>query len=143
MKGLIVGEDLKTPDAYGNTAAPDKVANPDNLTFSNDLNTLFIGEDSSMHTNNFVWAYNVKTKQLSRILSVTAGAEATGLRAVDDANGFRYILSNYQHPGEDLEGKQITAVDKAKLEEAMKKGLGIQETGGVGYISGLPFGNKK
>ncbi|MCP1126244.1 DUF839 domain-containing protein [Bacillus sp. 3103sda1] len=143
MKGLIVGEDLKTPDAYGNTAAPDKVANPDNLTFSNDLNTLFIGEDSSMHTNNFVWAYNVKTKQLSRILSVPAGAEATGLRAVDDANGFRYILSNYQHPGEDLEGKQITAVDKTKLEEAMKQGLGIQETGGVGYISGLPFGNKK
>lgn len=143
MKGLIIGEDLKTPDAYGNTAAPDKVANPDNLTFSNDLNTLFIGEDSSMHTNNFVWAYNVKTKQLSRILSVTAGAEATGLRAVDDANGFRYILSNYQHPGEDLEGKQITAVDKAKLEEAMKQGIGIQETGGVGYISGLPFGNKK
>ncbi|PEZ04334.1 alkaline phosphatase [Bacillus sp. AFS018417] len=143
MKGLIVGEDLKTPDAYGNTAAPDKVANPDNLTFSNDLNTLFIGEDSSMHTNNFVWAYNVKTKQLSRILSVPAGAEATGLRAVDDANGFRYILSNYQHPGEDLEGKQITAVDKTKLEEAMKQGIGIQETGGVGYISGLPFGNKK
>ncbi|MGG0239582.1 PhoX family protein [Bacillus rhizoplanae] len=142
MKGLIVGEDLKTPDAYGNTAAPDKVANPDNLTFSNDLNTLFIGEDSSMHTNNFVWAYNVKTKQLSRILSVPAGAEATGLRAVDDANGFRYILSNYQHPGEDLEGKQITAVDKTKLEEAMKQGIGIQETGGVGYISGLPFGNK-
>ncbi|MGG2063294.1 PhoX family protein [Bacillus sp. S14(2024)] len=143
MKGLIIGEDLKAPDAYGNTAAPDKVANPDNLTFSNDLNTLFIGEDSSMHTNNFVWAYNVKTKQLSRILSVTAGAEATGLRAVDDANGFRYVLSNYQHPGEDLEGKQITAVDKAKLEEAMKQGIGIQETGGVGYISGLPFGNKK
>ncbi|WP_028399812.1 PhoX family protein [Ectobacillus panaciterrae] len=143
MKGLIVGEDLKTPDAYGNTAAPDKVANPDNLTFSNDLNTLFIGEDSSMHTNNFVWAYNVKTKKLSRILSVTVGAEATGLRAVDDANDFRYILSNYQHPGEDLEGKQITAVDKAKLEEAMKQGIGIQETGGVGYISGLPSGDIK
>jgi uncharacterized protein len=138
MKGLIVGEDLKTPDAYGNTAAQDKIANPDNLSFSNDLGTLFIGEDSGMHTNNFVWAYDVKTKQLSRILSVPVGAEATGLRAVDNANGFRYVLSNYQHPGEDVEGKNITAVDKTKLVEAMKQGLGIQETGGVGYISGLP-----
>lgn len=138
MKGLIVGEDLKTPDAYGNTAAQDKVANPDNLSYSNDLGTLFIGEDSGMHTNNFVWAYDVKTKQLSRILSVPVGAEATGLRAVDNANGFRYILSNYQHPGEDVVGKQITVVDKSKLVEAMKQGLGIQETGGVGYISGLP-----
>jgi uncharacterized protein len=138
MKGLVVGEDLAKPDAYGNTAAQDKVANPDNLTFSNDLNTLFIGEDSSMHTNNFVWAYNVKTKKLSRILSVPVGAEATGLRAVDNAKNARYILSNYQHPGEDISGKQITAVDKAQLEQAMKEGLGIQETGGVGYISGLP-----
>jgi hypothetical protein len=40
IKGLIVGEDLKSPDAYGNTAAQDKVANPDNLSFSDDLNTL-------------------------------------------------------------------------------------------------------
>jgi uncharacterized protein len=138
MKALVIGEDLEKPDAFGNTAAQDKVANPDNLSFSNELNTLFIGEDSGMHTNNFVWAYNVKTKKLDRILSVPAGAEATGLRSVDNANNHRYILSNFQHPGEDLEGKNITAVDKSKLEEAMKKALGIQETGGVGYISGLP-----
>ncbi len=138
MNALIVGEDLKTPDAYGNTAAQDKVANPDNLTFSNDMNTLFIGEDSGMHTNNFVWAYNVQTKKLSRILSVPVGAEATGLRSVDNANGFRYVLTNYQHPGEALNGKQITVVDKNELIKAMQEGLGIQDTGGVGYISGLP-----
>ncbi|MFF2498968.1 PhoX family protein [Peribacillus sp. NPDC058075] len=138
MKALIVGEDLQTADAFGNTAAQDKVANPDNLSFSNDLNTLFIGEDSGMHTNNFVWAYDVNTKKLSRILSVPAGAEATGLRAVDNANNSRYVLSNFQHPGEDIAGKQITAVDKTKLADAMKQAIGIQETGGVGYISGLP-----
>ncbi len=138
MQGLIIGEDLAAPDAYGNTADPDKISNPDNLTFSDDMNTLFIGEDSALHTNNFVWAYNVKTKKLSRILSVPVGAEATGLRAVDNVKDSRYVLSNYQHPGEDIAGKQITAVDKDKLTEAMKQGLGIQETGGVGYISGLP-----
>jgi uncharacterized protein len=138
MNGFVLGEDLGSPDALGNTANPDLVANPDNLSFSEDLNTLFIGEDSDMHTNNFVWAYDVKTKKLSRILSVPVGAEATGLRAVDSMKGSNYVLSNYQHPGADLEEKDITAVDKSELEQAMKDTLGIMETGGVGYISGIP-----
>ncbi|MET3088544.1 alkaline phosphatase PhoX [Priestia megaterium] len=138
MEGLLIGQDLEKADAYGNTADPNKIANPDNLTYSNDLNTLFIGEDSSLHTNNFVWAYNVKTKKLSRILSVPVGAEATGLRAVENIKNSRYVLSNYQHPGEDISDKNITAVDKEELANAMKESVGIQETGGVGYISGLP-----
>ncbi len=141
MHGLVVGEDLNTPDAYGNTANPDKVANPDNLTFSDDMNTLFIGEDSDMHTNNFVWSYNVKTKKLSRILSVPVGAEATGLNAEEAGRNSRYLLSNYQHPGADISEKNITAVDKSELKDAIQNSLGIEETGGVGYISGLPFGS--
>ncbi|UXH46227.1 DUF839 domain-containing protein [Rossellomorea vietnamensis] len=143
MNGFVLGEDLSSPDTLGNTANPDLVANPDNLSFSEDLNTLFIGEDSDMHTNNFVWAYDVQTKKLSRILSVPVGAEATGLRAVDSMKDSNYVLSNYQHPGADLDEKEITAVDKNELEQAMKDTLGIMETGGVGYISGIPGVNKK
>ncbi len=105
MNGFVLGKDLSSPDALGNTADPDKVANPDNLSYSEDLNTLFIGEDSDMHTNNFVWAYDVKTKKLSRILSVPVGAEATGLRAVDKVKDSHYVLSNYQHPGADIDEK--------------------------------------
>ncbi|TLS36800.1 PhoX family protein [Pseudalkalibacillus caeni] len=145
MEGLVLGEDLSSPDEFGNTADPDKVANPDNLSFSEQLDTLFIGEDSGMHTNNFVWAYNMETKKLSRILSVPVGAEATGLSAVEGVKGSSYVLSNYQHPGADLGEKEITAVDKDKLEQAMKETLGIMETGGVGYIAGIPEikGNQK
>ena len=50
MSGLLVGEDLPTADAYGNTANVDKVASPDNLSYSEEMRTLFIGEDSSKHT---------------------------------------------------------------------------------------------
>lgn len=142
MQALVIGEDLAKPDAYGNTANPNLVANPDNLAYSATSKTLFIGEDSSLHTNNFVWAYNLKTKTLSRILSVPVGAEATGLRSLDHVGGYSYLLSNYQHPGEGLDGKQITAVDSKKLEQAMQEGIGIQKTGGVGYLSGLPAGQK-
>ena len=142
MQALVIGEDLKKPDAYGNTANPDLVANPDNLAYSATSDTLFIGEDSSLHTNNFVWAYNLKTKKLSRILSVPVGAEATGLRSLDHVGKYSYLLSNYQHPGESLTDKQITAVDPKALEKAMKDGIGIQKTGGVGYLSGLPSSHK-
>ena len=105
MAGLVVGEDLKAADAFGNTANPDKVANPDNLSYSEAMRTLFIGEDSGMHTNNYVWAYNVDTKKLDRILSIPAGAEATGLFAADNRNGFSYIMSNFQHPGDEVDYK--------------------------------------
>ncbi len=96
----LVGEDLAVPDALGNSANADKIANPDNLKYSEAMRTLFIGEDSGNHVNNFLWAYNVDTRKLSRILSCPAGAESTGLQAVDDLNGFSYIMSNFQHPGD-------------------------------------------
>ena len=98
-QALLVGEDI-APDELGNTSHPNKIGNPDNIKFSEKLRTLFIGEDSGRHVNNFLWAYNVDTRELSRILSVPAGAEATGLHAVDEINGWTYILSNFQHAGD-------------------------------------------
>ncbi len=136
MKGLVVGEDLAAPDAYGNTSNVDKVNKPDNLSYSEKMRTLFIGEDGTEHTNNYVWAYNIDTKQLSRVLSVPAGAEATGLRVLDDFNGFSYILSNYQHPGDELEKLyKGTAVSKTDLLSAINAGIGTDVRGGVGYIA--------
>ena len=99
-RALLMGEDLATADALGNLANPEKVSNPDNLKFSEKMRTLFIGEDSSTHVNNFLWAYNVDTRKLSRLMSMPAGAEATGLHVVDDLNGWTYIMSNFQHAGD-------------------------------------------
>lgn len=86
-------------DDVGNFADPQRIACPDNLKFSEKLRTLFIGEDSNTHVNNFLWAFNVDTRELVRILCTPVGAESTGLHAVDEVNGFTYILSNFQHPG--------------------------------------------
>ena len=99
-KMLLMGEDI-TVDSLGNTANPDKIASPDNLKFSETLRTLFIGEDSGNHPNNFLWAYNVDTEaDPVRLLSTPAGAESTGLHAVDSVNGWTYIMSNFQHAGD-------------------------------------------
>ncbi|MFO1421321.1 MAG: DUF839 domain-containing protein [Candidatus Competibacteraceae bacterium] len=130
MKALVVGEDI-VKDAVGNTSNVDKIATPDNLKFSEKMRTLFIGEDGGTHINNFLWAYNVDSGKLSRILSLPAGAESTGLQAVENLNGFAYIMSNYQHPGDF--SSNIDPALKARLEPLINK-----QKGEVGYIGGLP-----
>jgi len=130
VEPLLLGKDI-TVDAKGNTAAEDRIANTDNVFFSDAMRTLFVGEDSGTHVNNYVWAYNVDTKKLSRILSAAAGAENTGLQAVDSLNGFGYIMSNNQHWG-DLPGT-VPAALKAELNAKIDKFYAP-----VGYIGGLP-----
>lgn len=131
MRALVLGEDIAR-DAVGNTAAVDKIANPDNLKYSEAMRTLFIGEDSSSaHINNFLWAYQVDTGRLSRILSLPAGAESTGLQAVDNLNGHAYVMSNYQHAGD--YSSNIDPVLKAQLEPLIDR-----RQAAIGYLGGLP-----
>ena len=139
-KTLLVGEDLTTADALGNLANADKIGAPDNLKFSEKLRTLFIGEDSAYHVNNFIWAYNVDTKLLTRIASMPSGAEATGLGVVDDLNGWTYITANFQHPGEwlaALHGKVQATLDPL-VRANYKDRFGAQ----VGYLTGTATGMK-
>ncbi|MBI1424709.1 MAG: DUF839 domain-containing protein [Gammaproteobacteria bacterium] len=129
----LAGEDLAVRDALGNSANADKIANPDNLKYSEEMRTLFIGEDSGNHVNNFLWAYNVDTHELSRILSCPAGAESTGLHAVDDVNGFSYIMSNFQHPG-DWESP-LHDVVKDVLDPLEKANYNGKFSAAVGYLT--------
>ncbi len=127
----LLGKPIST-DAYGNTADVNAIANTDNVFFSEKMRTLFIGEDSGMHVNNYVWAYNVDTKKLTRLLAAVAGAENTGLQIVDDMNGKgAYIMSNQQHWG-DLPST-VPAALKTELTSKIDK---FQAP--FGYIGGLP-----
>jgi len=135
IPGALLGEDI-AKDANGNTANIDKIANPDNVSFSNALGTLFIGEDSGAHLNNYVWAYNTTTNSLARILSVPAGAECTGLQVKDDVNGFSYVMSNFQHPGD----WTFDTPSQDSLAAAVKANWGELKSAkaAVGYIAGIP-----
>lgn len=126
----LLGKPIAT-DPFGNTADVNAIANTDNLFFSEKMRTLFVGEDSGMHINNFVWAYNVDTQKLTRILSLTAGAESTGLQVLENLNGHAYIMSNAQHHGDfpstinaDLKTQLTPLIDKFNAP--------------VGYIGGIP-----
>ena len=132
----LIGEDLTIPDELGNTAHADRISNPDNLKFSEKLRTLFIGEDSGNHVNNFLWAYNVDSGELARILSTPAGAESTGLHAVDELNGWTYIMSNFQHPGD----WSSPLHDKVKdtLDPYIRANYKDRNGAAVGYLTGIP-----
>jgi secreted PhoX family phosphatase len=102
LRALVQGAQAPSGTrAYGqhDTCDTDRMANPDNIKYSEEMRTLFIGEDSGNHLNNFLWAYSVDRGTLTRLLSAPAGAEHTGLQVVNGLNGHSYILGNIQHPG--------------------------------------------
>lgn len=143
VEPALLGRPIKA-DALGNTADPEYIANTDNVFFSEKMRTLFIGEDSGTHQNNYVWAYNVDTKKLARILSLAAGAESTGLQVVENLNGHAYIMSNNQHQGDWI--KSTPPALKEQMEKRAGELWGKNRHGvnhyrleaHVGYIGGLP-----
>ncbi len=120
-----------TADALGNTADLNSIANTDNVFFSEKMRTLFIGEDSGMHVSNFIWAYNVDTQKLTRILTVAAGAETNGLQVIENLNGHAYIMANSQHWGDFISTTDPAL--KAQLTPMIDKFHAP-----VGYIGGMP-----
>jgi secreted PhoX family phosphatase len=80
-----------------------------------------------------VWAFNVDTRRLSRILSAPMAAEATGLTAVANTNGFAYIMSNVQHPGEGGL-PSYTGADRAEVLAQIESKWGGRKKSAIGYI---------
>lgn len=105
-----------------------KMSNPDNIKYSPQLHTLFVGEDSNNHLNNFLWAYGVRSQKLTRLAAAPIGAEWTGLAPAVTADGFAYIMANVQHPGAEDDLNQYPDVIKKDMASQVDK------RGMVGYI---------
>lgn len=128
MYAEICGTMKKYPadSVYANNKADiDGIANPDNVTYLPGYHTLIIGEDTgSGHQNDIIWAYNTKTKKLTRIQTTPYGSETTSPYFYPDINGWSYIMSVIQHPyGESDEDKLADASDARAY---------------VGYIGPMP-----
>lgn len=134
MHGMITGARKPFSQKYSllDKCDTERVANPDNLKYSETMRTLFIGEDSANHLNNFLWAYNVDDKQSTRIFSAPVGSESTGLQVVEDWNGHAYLLSNIQHPAAT---QDLMNYPGSVTETLAGK---VNKHGVVGYIGGLP-----
>jgi len=112
MKGLLSGTPMEK-DASGNTCRLDNISMPDNLTFIPHTNTLIIGEDTSYHQNDMIWAYNLDHKKLTRIQTTPYGSETTSPYFYPDINGFGYLMAVVQHPfGESDQDKLLYPNEK-------------------------------
>jgi hypothetical protein len=107
-----------------------RVANPGSLAYDGNLHLLFIGEDSKNHMNNFLWAYDRKTRQLTRILSAPVAA-ITGLTLHAIGNS-EYLFVNYQQPATYSSIKEYTGELKAVLRRHTDKRASI------GYLGPIP-----
>jgi len=118
MDAVVVGQ----PRAYpqGNPLAAngcdvDAIANPGNLTFVSGYDTLIIAEQSGNgHRNDAVWAWDVKTRTLTRILAAPRGSEAASPNWYGDIGGSGYLMTVVQHPHWELDGEQRRGTEEAR-----------------------------
>jgi hypothetical protein len=136
MKSILTGRRLNIGEVYAdkNRCHPDFISLPDALNYYR--GTLFIGEDSSSHFNNTSWAYDTRTKKLTRIMTIPPGSEFTGNFVPLEDEDKLSIFVNVQHPY----GEEIF---DGNTEQPINWGYNVNATkdakrGYVGYIFGLP-----
>ncbi len=136
MASILTGRRLFAGEFYAdkNRCHPDFISLPDALSYHS--GTLYIGEDSSSHFNNAAWSYDVRTKRLTRIMTIPPGSEITGNFAMLEDGDRLNIFINVQHPyGEEIfDGNTEQPINWGYNANATKDA----KRGYVGYIFGLP-----
>ncbi len=88
----------------GNRCDVEAVANPDNIAYLPGQGLLLIAEDSHNHVNNMLWAADLETGALTRVMTAPIGAELSGLHWFPDIDGAAYLTVTVQRPFRDLPG---------------------------------------
>jgi hypothetical protein len=69
-------------------------------------------------------------------MSIPAGGESTGLHAVDEINGWTYIMSNFQHAGD--WSSSLHAKVQATLDPLVRANYKDRFGAAVGYLTATP-----
>ncbi|HIP36363.1 MAG TPA: DUF839 domain-containing protein [Crocinitomix sp.] len=135
MYGLISG----TPDksVAGNKCSVNGIANPDNVAFIQNTNTLIIGEDTkSGHQNDYIWSYNLGEKKLTRIQTTPYGSETTSPYFYNNIGGYGYLMSVVQHPY----GESDALTSSENMAKKARNSNDVKAY--TGYIGPFPVINK-
>ena len=126
MTGILAGEQVAT--SGDNQCSLESIGNPDNITFLPGYNLLIIGEDAgnSVHQIDMVWAYDMRSKELTRIQSTPFGSETTSVYWYPDLNGWGYLMSVVQHPYGESDGDELAYAPEG-------------EAGKYGYVGYFKF----
>lgn len=84
-------------DENGQACELDGISNPDNL---NRLGKwILIGEDTDNHQNDYMWAWNPESGEMTRVATTPYGSEVTGINVVTGLKGgYDYLTMVTQHP---------------------------------------------
>lgn len=115
MKALVCGRINPDKADEANGCALDGIASPDNVAYAPQMDSLLIGEDTSEHESNVMWAFDLKTRTLDRVLSAPYGAEVTSTYWHFNVNNFAYALAVIQHP--------YSGFEETKLMEKESSGI--------------------
>ena len=113
MRGLTCGKPITGGDAVlgieGNNCDVAGIANPDNLVWGLNVNTLFIAEDTSNHLQDFIWAFDTEGRTMTRVFAGVFGAEITGLSWNKNffGQGASYLGVVVQHPYGENDGVHL------------------------------------
>jgi hypothetical protein len=93
----------------GNVCRLDGIASPDNLVWAANHGTLFIAEDTDLHLQDFVWAWDAAARTLRRVFAGVIGAEITGMswNANFAGSGAALLGVVVQHPYGENDGVHL------------------------------------
>ncbi|KIZ03012.1 phosphatase-like protein [Monoraphidium neglectum] len=120
IRMLLTGDTTANTNA-NNTCNLNNISEPDNLFYV--AGNLLIQEDTGRHENNVLWAYNVDSGSLTRVLSSPRLAEVSGLWS-NVIKNFGYLTMAFQHPEEDLPSTSAAVVESQR--------------GYMGYLGPIP-----
>lgn len=92
----VVGQE--EPGTEGTQCKVDAMANPDNIAFLPGHNLLMLAEDTDRHEANALWAWDVRAKALTRVMTVPWPAEVSGIHWYPDLGGHGYLTVAVQRP---------------------------------------------
>lgn len=100
INALLMGseENSELDGRFDRNCASNAIANPDNLVYVPEADTLLIAEDSNRVQANSLWAYEFGSNKMFRILTAPRHAEVTSLGWYAGINGWGYVTVVIQHP---------------------------------------------
>ena len=129
MQPLIAGlAAANEPHANGKACAADGIANPDNLAYIPEADALLIAEDSDLRQPSTLWAFELPSRSLLRILTAPKLAEITSIGWYPNVNDWSYITVVLQHPLISL---------NTRLQD-LPPALQLKAESVVGYLGPLP-----
>lgn len=97
LESLVIGTPIPK-DAEGNTCLIAGIANPDNLAYLPGYDILMIAEDTSAHAVASLWALELRTMVVKRILVAPPHGEVTGISWARNVDGRGWLTVAIQHP---------------------------------------------